>query len=72
MLTLCTFSSSFLVCPQLRGPPDAALHEGLLSQYDGDSRSWQENYFILLGDFTLRWFESEEVNMLPQLLLQRL
>ncbi|KAM9610943.1 protein Niban 3 isoform 1-T1 [Morphnus guianensis] len=45
---------------ELRGPPDAALHEGLLSQYDGDSRSWQENYFILLGDFTLQWFESEE------------
>uniref|UniRef100_A0A8C0BF91 Niban apoptosis regulator 3 n=1 Tax=Buteo japonicus TaxID=224669 RepID=A0A8C0BF91_9AVES len=55
----------------LRGPPDTTLHEGLLSQYDGDSRSWQENYFILLGDFTLQWFESEEVNMLPQLLLQR-
>ncbi|NXN69962.1 NIBL2 protein, partial [Himantopus himantopus] len=54
------FSSSSLLCPQLRGPPDTALHEGLLSQYDGDSCSWQENYFILLGDFTLQWFESEE------------
>ncbi|XP_042658792.1 protein Niban 3 isoform X2 [Tyto alba] len=49
-----------LLPSQLRGPPDAALHHGLLSQYDGDSRSWQENYFVLLGDFTLRWFESEE------------
>lgn len=57
------------MCPQLRGPPDAALHDGSLSQYDGDSRSWQENYFVLLGDFTLQWFESEEVNAL---LLQRL
>ncbi|KAF1552472.1 Niban-like protein 2, partial [Eudyptula minor] len=57
---LLRFSGSSLLCPQLRGPPDAALHDGLLSQYDGDSCSWQENYFVLLGDFTLRWFESEE------------
>ncbi|XP_074881308.1 protein Niban 3 isoform X1 [Buteo buteo] len=49
-----------LLARELRGPPDTTLHEGLLSQYDGDSRSWQENYFILLGDFTLQWFESEE------------
>ncbi|NXC78114.1 NIBL2 protein, partial [Anhinga anhinga] len=49
-----------LASPQLQGPPDAALHEGLLSQYDGDSHSWQQNYFVLLGDFTLQWFESEE------------
>ncbi|NWY56645.1 NIBL2 protein, partial [Chionis minor] len=45
---------------QVRRPPDTALHEGSLSRYDSDSCSWQENYFILLGDFTLRWFESEE------------
>ncbi|KAF1578214.1 UNVERIFIED_CONTAM: Niban-like protein 2, partial [Eudyptes pachyrhynchus] len=57
---LLRFSGSSLLCPQLRGPPDAALHDGLLSQYDDDSCSWQENYFVLLGDFTLRWFESEE------------
>ncbi|KAK1207109.1 NIBA3 protein, partial [Pygoscelis papua] len=57
---LLRFSGSSLVCPQLRGPPDAALHDGLLSQYDGDSCSWQENYFVLLGDFTLQWFESKE------------
>ncbi|NXO54566.1 NIBL2 protein, partial [Aramus guarauna] len=50
----------FILRPQLSPPPDAALHEGLLSRYDGDSRSWQENYFVLLGDFTLQWFESEE------------
>ncbi|XP_074990218.1 protein Niban 3 isoform X2 [Calonectris borealis] len=49
-----------LLPSELRGPPDAALHQGLLSQYDGDSCSWQENYFVLLGDFTLQWFESEE------------
>ncbi|XP_009464671.1 PREDICTED: niban-like protein 2 [Nipponia nippon] len=49
-----------LLPSQLRGPPDAALHEGSLSQYDGDSHSWQESYFVLLGDFTLQWFESEE------------
>ncbi|XP_009280737.1 PREDICTED: niban-like protein 2 [Aptenodytes forsteri] len=49
-----------LLPSELRGPPDAALHDGLLSRYDGDSCSWQENYFVLLGDFTLRWFESEE------------
>ncbi|XP_050770403.1 protein Niban 3-like [Gymnogyps californianus] len=49
-----------LLPSELRGPPDAALHDGSLSQYDGDSRSWQENYFLLLGDFTLQWFESEE------------
>ncbi|NWQ95727.1 NIBL2 protein, partial [Burhinus bistriatus] len=58
--TLLRFSGSSLLCPQLRRPPDTALHEGSLSQYDGDSCSWQENYFILLGDFTLQWFESEE------------
>ncbi|XP_059689037.1 protein Niban 3 [Gavia stellata] len=57
---LSLFSGSSLLRPQLRGPPDAAPHEGLLSQYDGDSHSWQENYFVLLGDFTLQWFESEE------------
>uniref|UniRef100_A0A663E8L7 Niban apoptosis regulator 3 n=1 Tax=Aquila chrysaetos chrysaetos TaxID=223781 RepID=A0A663E8L7_AQUCH len=57
--------------PQGKPAPQLLPREGLLSQYDGDSRSWQENYFILLGDFTLRWFESEEVNVLPQLLLQR-
>ncbi|KAM6111699.1 protein Niban 3 [Phoenicopterus ruber ruber] len=49
-----------LLPSELRGPPDAALHDGLLSQYDADSRGWQENYFVLLGDFTLQWFESEE------------
>ncbi|GAB0201770.1 protein Niban 3 [Grus japonensis] len=49
-----------LLPSELPGPPDAALHDGLLSQYDSDSRSWQENYFVLLGDFTLQWFESEE------------
>ncbi|XP_075381940.1 protein Niban 3 [Mycteria americana] len=49
-----------LLPSQPREPPAAALHDGLLSQYDGDSHSWQENYFVLLGDFTLRWFESEE------------
>ncbi|XP_075594327.1 protein Niban 3 isoform X1 [Balearica regulorum gibbericeps] len=49
-----------LLPSELPGPPAAALHDGLLSQYDGDSRSWQENYFVLLGDFTLQWFESEE------------
>ncbi|NWI34726.1 NIBL2 protein, partial [Sula dactylatra] len=54
------FCGSSLVSPQLQGPPDAALHSGLLSQYDGDSHSWMENYFVLLGDFTLQWFESEE------------
>ncbi|NXL10010.1 NIBL2 protein, partial [Mesembrinibis cayennensis] len=57
---LLRFSGSSLVRPQLREPPDAALHEGSLSHYDGDSRSWQESYFVLLGDFTLQWFESEE------------
>ncbi|XP_074710783.1 protein Niban 3 isoform X4 [Strix uralensis] len=49
-----------LLPSQLRGPPDAALHEGVLAHYDSDSRSWQENYFVLLGDFTLRWFDNEE------------
>ncbi|NXS42742.1 NIBL2 protein, partial [Balaeniceps rex] len=54
------FSGSSLAFPQLRGPPDAALHEGSLCHYDGDSRGWQESYFVVLGDFTLQWFESEE------------
>ncbi|NXK48362.1 NIBL2 protein, partial [Chauna torquata] len=59
---LCTFAEFFSLfsCPQTQRPPDAALHEGLLSRYDGDSRTWQDNYFVLLGDFTLEWFESEE------------
>ncbi|NXL53673.1 NIBL2 protein, partial [Podilymbus podiceps] len=55
------FSGSSPRCPQLRGPPAAAvLRDGLLSQYDADSRSWQESYLVLLGDLTLQWFESEE------------
>ncbi|KAM9214389.1 protein Niban 3 [Leptosomus discolor] len=49
-----------LLPSELRGPPDAALHDGSLSRYDGDSRSWQESYVVLLGDGTLRWFDSEE------------
>ncbi|XP_025944551.1 niban-like protein 2 isoform X2 [Apteryx rowi] len=40
--------------------PHATLYDGLLSQYDEDSQRWKENYFVLLGDFTLEWFESKE------------
>ncbi|NXI68423.1 NIBL2 protein, partial [Anseranas semipalmata] len=53
-------SLALLSCPQTQRPPDATLHDGFLSRYDGDSRSWQDNYFVLLGDFTLEWFESKE------------
>ncbi|KAM9263963.1 LOW QUALITY PROTEIN: protein Niban 3 [Morus bassanus] len=51
-----------LLPSELQGPPDAALHHGLLPRYaaDGDSHSRQENYLVLLGGFTLRRFESEE------------
>ncbi|XP_025970779.1 protein Niban 3 isoform X2 [Dromaius novaehollandiae] len=40
--------------------PHVTLYDGLLSQYDEDSQRWKENYFVLLGDSTLEWFESKE------------
>uniref|UniRef100_A0A8C0GR24 Niban apoptosis regulator 3 n=1 Tax=Chelonoidis abingdonii TaxID=106734 RepID=A0A8C0GR24_CHEAB len=47
---------------QRKKPPDALLHEGFLTQYNGDTCKWKKNYFILLGNCTLEWFDSKEVN----------
>uniref|UniRef100_A0A674ICR5 Niban apoptosis regulator 3 n=1 Tax=Terrapene triunguis TaxID=2587831 RepID=A0A674ICR5_9SAUR len=47
---------------QSKKPPDALLHEGFLMQYNGDTCKWKKSYFILLGNCTLEWFDSKEVN----------
>ncbi|XP_062454360.1 protein Niban 3 isoform X1 [Rhea pennata] len=49
-----------LLQSKIQRAPHATLYDGLLSQYDEDSQRWKENYFVLLGDFTLEWFASKE------------
>ncbi|KAM9115428.1 protein Niban 3 isoform 2-T2 [Pangshura tecta] len=49
-----------LLQSKLQKPPDALLHEGFLTQYNGDTCKWKKSYFILLGNCTLEWFDSKE------------
>uniref|UniRef100_K7FJV1 Niban apoptosis regulator 3 n=1 Tax=Pelodiscus sinensis TaxID=13735 RepID=K7FJV1_PELSI len=49
-----------LLQSKLQIPPVALLHEGVLTQYNGDTCKWKKSYFILLGNCTLEWFDSKE------------